>query len=153
MRLFGKDAPLLAYYYIWFDPQSWNRAKTDYPALGRYSSDDKAVMLQHIKWAKAAGIDGFIVSWKNTDVLNRRLELLIELADQENFKLVVIYQGLDVNRDPVPAAWVARDLDYFIENYASDPAFDLFDKPVVIWSGTWEFTRNAMAEVTGPRRD
>ena len=40
------------------------------------------------------------------------------------------------------------DLDYFIENYASDPAFDLFDKPVVIWSGTWEFTRNAMAGVT-----
>ncbi len=153
MRLFAKDVPLLAYYYIWFDPQSWNRAKSDYPSLGRYSSDDRRVMLQHIQWAKAAGIDGFIVSWKNTDVLNRRLELLMELADQENFKLVVIYQGLDVNRDPIPAEWVARDLDYFITNYASDPAFDLYDKPVVIWSGTWEFTRNAMAGVTQSRRD
>ena len=36
--------PLLAYYYIWFDPGSWNRAKVDYPLLGRYSSDDKKVM-------------------------------------------------------------------------------------------------------------
>ena len=60
MNLFAKDAPLLAYYYIWFDPSSWNRAKTDYPSLGRYSSDDERIMLQHIKWAKAAGIDGFI---------------------------------------------------------------------------------------------
>src|SRR5437868_9901085 len=23
--------PVLAYYYIWFDPQSWDRAKKDYP--------------------------------------------------------------------------------------------------------------------------
>jgi Glycosyl hydrolase family 71 len=153
MTLFNKDAPLLAYYYIWFDPRSWNRAKTDFPSLGRYSSDDKLVMLQHIRWAKAAGIDGFIVSWKNTDVLNRRLSLLIELADQENFKLVLIYEGLDVNRDPVPAEWVARDLDYFIDNFASDPAFDLFDRPVVIWSGTWEFTRNAISGVTPSRRN
>ena len=40
--------PVLAHYYIWFNPTSWNRAKTDYPLLGRYSSDDEAVMLRHI---------------------------------------------------------------------------------------------------------
>ena len=61
--------PKLAYYYIWFDSTSWNRAKTDYPLLGNYSSDDRTIMRQHILWAKAAGIDGFIVSWKSTDVL------------------------------------------------------------------------------------
>ena len=33
----------------------------------------RAVMRQHVRWAKAAGIDGFIVSWKNTHELNRRL--------------------------------------------------------------------------------
>ena len=32
--------PVLAYYYIWYNPESWNRAKIDYPLLGRYSSDD-----------------------------------------------------------------------------------------------------------------
>jgi hypothetical protein len=25
--------PVLSYYYIWFDTQSWDRAKTDYPLL------------------------------------------------------------------------------------------------------------------------
>src|SRR5215213_1398445 len=32
--------PILAYYYIWFDVKSWDRAKTDIPLLGRYSSDE-----------------------------------------------------------------------------------------------------------------
>jgi hypothetical protein len=35
--------PILAYYYIWYNTNSWNRAKTDTPLLGAYSSDDLAV--------------------------------------------------------------------------------------------------------------
>jgi hypothetical protein len=33
--------PNLAYYYIWYTESSWDRAKSDYPQLGRYSSDDR----------------------------------------------------------------------------------------------------------------
>ena len=36
----SQPTPILAYYYIWFDTKSWDRAKTDYPLLGKYSSDD-----------------------------------------------------------------------------------------------------------------
>ena len=39
-----ENIPTLAYYYQWFQPASWNRAKTDYPLAGRYSSDDVALM-------------------------------------------------------------------------------------------------------------
>jgi hypothetical protein len=77
--------PLLAYYYIWFDPSSWDRAKIDLPQLGPYSSDDPKVMRQHIEWAKEAGIGGFIVSWKSTPTLNRRLQQLMEIADAADF--------------------------------------------------------------------
>ncbi|MBE0686640.1 MAG: glycoside hydrolase family 99-like domain-containing protein [Anaerolineaceae bacterium] len=145
--------PVLAYYYIWFDSGSWNRAKTDYPLLGRYSSDDEEVMLQHIRWAKAAGIDGFIVSWKSTDLLNRRLEMLATLAEQEDFKLVVIYQGLDFERDPLPISRIANDITYFIEQFAWRPAFSLFSKPVIIWSGTWMFSEEEISQVTNGRRN
>ena len=145
--------PTLAYYYIWYDTGSWNRAKTDYPLLGRYSSDDRYVMRQHIEWAKAAGIDGFIVSWKSTDVLNRRLQQLTDLAEEENFKLAIIYQGLDFNRNPLPADRVATDLDYFIKNFASRRPFQLFQKPMVIWSGTWEFSAQDIQRVTQGRRN
>jgi len=145
--------PVLAYYYIWFDESSWDRAKTDYPLLGRYSSDDEEIMRQHVQWAKSAGINGFIVSWKGTEKLNRRLEQLIKIAETEDFKLVIIYQGLDFERNPLPVEWVAADLDYFIDHYADHPAFDMFEKPMVIWSGTWEFSWQEVASVTQGRRD
>jgi Glycosyl hydrolase family 71 len=144
--------PTLAYFYIWFDSSSWDRAKIDYPLLGRYSSDDRAVMLQQIQWAKSAGIKGFIVSWKSTEVLNRRMEQLIEVAEQEDFKLAVIYEGLDFNRNPLPAQTVANDLDYFIQHFAGRKPFELFSKPLVIWSGTWKFTPQEVSQVTQSRR-
>jgi len=145
--------PLLAYYYIWFDQSSWDRAKTDYPLLGRYTSDDIVVMEQHIQWAKDAGIQGFIVSWKGTDSLNQRLGQLVELASQENFKLAVIYQGLDFERDPLPISTIASDFEYFENLYGDEPVFELFGKPVVIWSGTWKFSEQEVAEVTSAYRD
>ncbi len=144
--------PTLAYYYIWYNSTSWNRAKTDYPLLGRYSSDDPTVMRQHIEWAKSAGIKGFIVSWKSTDVLNRRLQQLVDIAEQEDFKLAIIYQGLDFQRNPLPADTVASDLDYFIQHFASRKAFQLFQKPLIIWSGTWRFSTQDIAKVTQSRR-
>ena len=147
------SVPLLAYYYIWFDAASWGRAKSDLPVLGPYSSDDEAVMRQHIKWAKAAGIDGFIVSWKNTAILDRRLDTLVRVAADMDFKLEIIYEGLDFARAPLAPTLVAEDLDFFIAHYAGKPVFDLFGKPLVIWSGTWEFTPADVAAVVGPRRD
>ncbi len=139
--------PVLAYYYIWYDTTSWNRAKIDYPQLGRYSSDDIDVMRQHIRWAKSAGITGFIVSWKSTDVLNRRLAQLVTVAAEENFKLAIIYQGLDFDRNPLPADQVASDLDYFIQHFALNPVFHIYSEPLVIWSGTWKFTTQQVAQV------
>jgi glycosyl hydrolase family 99 len=140
-------APTLAYYYIWFTPGSWNRAKIDYPLLGRYSSEDTAVMRRHIEWAKSAGINGFIVSWKSTPVLNRRLAKLVRAADAQDFKLSIIYQGLNFEREPLLPGRIARDLKYFEDTYAHERPFDMFTKPVVIWSGTWRFSREEIARV------
>ena len=148
-----ETVPVLAYYYIWFDTESWNRAKTDYPLLGRYSSDDVNVMRQHVQWAKDAGIDGFIVSWKSTEKLNPRLDQLVEIADEENFKLAIIYESLDFERNPLPTKQVDSDLRYFINRYADHPVFELFAKPMVIWSGTWEFSAQDIASVVQDKRN
>jgi hypothetical protein len=144
--------PVLAYYYIWFGPKSWDRAKTDLPLLKTYTSDDRQVMQQHIRWAKQAGITGFIVSWKSTPPLNRRLAQLIEVATEEQFELCIIYQGLDFDRNPLPVAQIGADLDYFIANHAAAPIFGMFGRPLVIWSGTWKFSPDEIASITGTRR-
>ena len=152
-EVWSNPVPVLAYYYIWFDTTSWDRAKTDFPLLGHYSSDNPEVMRQHIKWAKAAGINGFIVSWKSTERLNKRLTQLIQIADEENFKLAIIYQGLDFQRDPLSIKQIDADFSYFIDHFADDPAFDLYEKPVMIWSGTWKFTRDDVASVVQGKGD
>jgi glycosyl hydrolase family 99 len=145
--------PIFAYYYIWFDATSWDRAKKDYPLLGRYSSDDPKVMRQHIQWAKSAGLIGFIVSWKSADKLNSRLAQLVKIADEENFKLGIIYEGLDFSRNPLPVGQVDADLKYFLDKYANDPAFDYFDKPLIIWSGTWKYSVEEIQSVVQDKRD
>ena len=145
--------PVLAYYYIWFNTTSWNRAKVDIPLLGPYSSDDKEIMRQHVKWAKASGIDGFIVSWKHTETLSKRLGLLVEVSREENFKLAIIYEGLDFYRAPLPIDRISYDLSWLSSTYGQDPVFDLFGDPVLIWSGTWKFSPEEIARVTSSQRD
>src|ERR1700736_3613143 len=127
--------PLFAHYYIWFTPTSWNRAKIDYPLIGRYSSADPAVMREQIQEAKAAGIDGFIVSWKNTPTDDRLLQTLMGVASQEHFKLAMIYEGLDFSRQPLPVSEVAAGFKLFRDVYAPNPVwFRLNGKPLTIWS-------------------
>ena len=147
------DPPVFAHYYIWFQSTSWNRAKVDFPLAGRYTSDQESVMREHIELAKEIGLDGFIVSWKSTEVLDPRLETLIKVADEEDFHLALTYQGLDFDRKPLPVSTIELDLDHFIERYAGHPAFQYFDKPLVVLTGTWEMTPNDIARITNSRRD
>ncbi len=58
--------PVFAYFYQWFNPSSWDRAKRDLPLTGKYSSDDPHVLRDQVEAARAAGIDGFLTSWKST---------------------------------------------------------------------------------------
>jgi hypothetical protein len=144
--------PVFAYHYIWFNATSWDRAKIDYPLLGRYSSEETSVIREQIRWAKQAGIDGFIVSWKSTPTLNRRLEKLMRVARAQKFKLAVIYQGLDFEREPLPVPQVREDMQLFAREYARDPVFATMPKPLLIWSGTWRFSREEIESVVLPLR-
>ena len=153
LRTAHDPVPILAYYYIWYDAGSWLRAKTDYPLLGRYESGDPAVMEEHVRLAQEVGIDGFIVSWKSTETLDPRLRALMKVAAARDFALWIIYQGLDVRREPLPIERVDADLERFLEAFADHPAFSTDDRPIVIWSGTWRFSSSDVRSVAGAFRD
>ncbi len=143
--------PVLAYYYIWFNPSSWDRAKRDTPLLGTYSSDERSVMRKHVELAKAAGIDGFLVSWKDTPLLTERLARLVEVARELDFHLGIVYQGLDFSRDPIPVAKVAADLQLLARTYSGNPVFDILgSKPLVVWTGTDDFSTADQRAVVTP---
>ena len=135
---------VLAYYYIWFDTPSWERAKIDLPTLGKYDSADAAVIAQHVAWARAAGIDALIVSWKHEPRLDEPLKVLVEASRAAGLHLVLLYQGLDFSRNPIDPGRIADDLAWFMEQYGHDPVFDVFGKPAIIMSGTPSFDRAAI---------
>jgi hypothetical protein len=145
--------PVLAYYYIWFDARAWARAKKDYPLLGRYSSSDSNVMRQHIRWAKAAGVQGFIVSWRHTSALDPRLAELVRVAAEERFKLVVIYQGLDFQRERRSVETVRGDLEWFADHYSNNEVFRILRRPTLIMNGTESYGREDLKQVIAPVRD
>jgi hypothetical protein len=146
-------AVLFAYYYIWFSHNSWRRAKTDLPLIGGYDSSNRTVIRHQIQQAKSAGIGGFIVSWKDTPLNDSRLESLMTVAAQEHFKLAMIYEGLDFQRKPLAISTVVHDFVMFRDKYASNPAwFRVAGKPLTIWSGTWAFSYDQVAQVTSAVR-
>jgi hypothetical protein len=132
---------------MWFNKASWTHAKTDLPLLGTYVSTDQAIVHQQVAWAKASGVDAFIASWKNTPTLDTALAELVAECRTQGLKLVLIYEGLDVNRNPIPAATVGTDLVWFADHYGSDPVFNLFGKPAVVWSGSWQFSTAQIAAI------
>ena len=139
--------PVLAYYYMWFNTASWSHAKADLPALGSYTSTDPAVIRQQVTWAKQSGVDAFIVSWKSSPSLNLGLQELVDEANRQGLKLVLIYEGLDVNRNPISTNTVLADLVWFEKTYGQEPAFNVYGKPAIIWSGTWRFADADIARV------
>ncbi|MFF0474571.1 endo-1,3-alpha-glucanase family glycosylhydrolase [Streptomyces sp. NPDC004284] len=145
--------PLLAYYYQWFNPESWQRAKTDLPLAGPYSSDDAQVIDRQIAEAKSAGIDGFLVGWKHGAVNDRRLRKLVDAAEASGFKLGLVYQSLDFHRRPLPVARVAADFRYFRDHFADSPAMlRVAGRPLTVWSGTWQYSHADVARVTSAVR-
>jgi len=144
----ARQIPLLAYFYIWFNPSSWNRMKKDYPLIGRYSSSDLSIMRQQVKMAKQAGITGFLVSWKDTPVLNSRLAALRSVAAAAGFKLGIVIEGRDFYGSPISMRKVRQSFDYLAMHYGSDPVFNIFGKPLVAWSGTWLFSTKQLTSIS-----
>lgn len=127
--------PVFAYFYQWFTPHSWDRAKIDVPLAGKYSSDDPAVLERQVMLARTAGIDGFLTSWKRTPSLDRRLDLLISAASTERFALGVVYEALDFSRQPLPVSTVKSDLLYLLDTRAEALGTAYFGRPLIIWTG------------------
>lgn len=84
---------VLAFYYTWFDENSWGPNRVPDVPQQLYVSRDPAVMGRHIDQAKAAGIDAFVVSWYGPQVENNQTEtnlrLLLDQAAARGFRIAV----------------------------------------------------------------
>ena len=159
---------LLAHYMPWFSapPQSpnygwhWTMNAFDptqvvngkrpiashyYPLMGPYDSSDVAVVENHLRTMKLAGIDGVIVDWYGrTDhfdyaQIHRNCELVLQTAARLNMKFAVCYEdqtipilvkGGKIKAD-ARTSHAADELRWLEQNWFQNPAYLRYqDKPV-----------------------
>ena len=126
---------VLAFYYTWFDENTWTYDKLpDLPAE-QYVSRDRGVMGRHIDQAKAAGIDGFLVAWYGPGGGNQtepNLAALLEEAAARDFKIGILFE----TDSPFisGADGVASALQHALSVHAGQPAFLRADgRPVIFF--------------------
>ncbi len=124
------------FYYPWY-PQTWSVDGIEVwydVELGHYSSDDQAVVDQHIQDLDYANIDVAIASWWGVDKQKEasRIPMLLDrtLAAGSDLKWAVYYEKEGSSNPSV--AELESDLAYVKARYTQHPAFARVDgKPVV----------------------
>lgn len=111
---------VLAFYYAWYDQNTWTPTLlSDLPAQ-TYNSSDPAAIARHIQQAKASGIDAFVVSWTGTDnPTDPNFKTILSLARPVNFAATIDFEVEHFgNIDQVVSA-----LAYVRDNLMTQPAF------------------------------
>lgn len=89
----GKPPLVLAFYYNWFDENTWTPEKvSDFPVT-LYHSRDRETLVRHIAQAQEAGVDAFVVAWYGPQIEGNQTEpnlaLMLEVADGTAFRVSV----------------------------------------------------------------
>ncbi len=111
---------VLAFYYAWFDANTWTpNLVSDMPAQ-TYNSSDPAAISRHIQQAKSAGIDAFVVSWIGTNnPTDWNFKTMLGSAQAAGFAATIDFEVQHFgSRDQVVSA-----LSYVRDNLMSQPAF------------------------------
>ena len=133
---------VFAHYYPWFDRATWSHPwLLDQPSRA-YSTDEPTDATRIFEQAKAAGLDGLVVSWQGKEFEDgwnhRRMLVALDAAQRAGLRASVLlettvanpqHSQVDTPVDPeVVLAWL-RDV---LRLYAPHPAFLRVDnRPVV----------------------
>jgi len=122
----GVRNPLvLAFYYNWFDENTWTPEKvSDFPTT-LYNSRDRETVVRHIAQAQEVGIDAFVVGWYGPQTEGNQTEpnlaLMLEVADSTDLQVSVEF-GPDS-----PFIYSQQDvvdaLRYVLQVHAQHPSF------------------------------
>ena len=143
---------VLAFYYGWYgNPQAsghwvhWSGVdegakhisnSTHFAELGAYDSHNPKLIEQHFRWARDAGITGFIASWwRQGDFHDQGMPLLLDAAKRFGLRMTVYFEAVEPRDAPTPEGAV-KDILYLLEHYAPHPAWlKVNGKPVLFVYG------------------
>ncbi len=97
LALAQNGAPVLAFYYSWFDLNTWSSGQAVDSPSQLYNSADRATIERQVSQAQSAGIDAFIQSWYGPQLENNQTEsnfrILLEVAESKGFKAAVDFEA------------------------------------------------------------
>jgi len=140
---------LWAVYYAWYETGTgphakwshWSDDKTTnpnpkpkskaHPLIGYYDSDDPAIVRWHVRLAKAAGIDAFLVSWWGGANLSGAAfeKVVLPVAAEQRFKVAMCSELAQFHHD---INVLTRQMADVLRRTKDSPAYLHIDgKPVV----------------------
>ena len=144
---------VLAFYYTWFDENSWSPSQVPDLPLQTYASRDRGVMDRHIAQAQGAGIDAFVVSWYGPwGGVNNQTEsnfaALLDVAAARGFKVALDVEVVSPFAGGSGA--VVEMLRHGLAVHANHPAYlRVNGRPVLFFwrqqrfdTGTWQWIRD-----------
>jgi len=149
--LAGNPPLVLAFYYAWYDQDTWDSGTpADLPAQP-YASSDLATIERHVIQAQASGIDGLIQSWYGPQETHNQTEsnfrTLLDVAAQKGFYAAVDFETTGpffADKDSVVDA-----LRHLLTIHAEHPAYLRYQgKPVIFF---WRQGRFSVEEWTDIR--
>lgn len=126
---------VLAFYYNWFDENTWTPSKVpDFPAQ-TYVSRDRAVMARQIDQAKSAGIDALVVNWwgpQDNNQTDTNLRVMLDEAAARGFRIAV---DVDLNSPYLRSAGaIQAAMSTLLNSHANHSAYlRVGGKPVVFF--------------------
>ncbi len=131
---------VLAFYYDWYDANTWKPNRVaDLPATP-YASSDPAAMARQIQQARGAGIDAFVVSWWGAgNPTDTNLATLLDQARAANFQIAVDFEVTSPFYNSKTA--VINSLKNLLATRAQHPAYlRVNGKPVIFFWREQRFT-------------
>ncbi len=138
--------PVLAFYYAWFDQNTWESGQSvDLPA-GRYNSADPATIERQVAQARGAGIDALVQSWYGPQVENNQTEtnfrILLDKTQAQGMQAGINFET--TSPFLADSGAVSNALSTLITTHARHPAYLRFQgKPVIFF---WRQQRFSVEE-------
>lgn len=145
----GSEKLVVAFYYAWFDQNTWRRDVVSDLPTAPYNSADRNAIARHVDQAKGAGIDALVLSWLGpNNPTDSNLATLLSVAQEKGFRASLDFETNSPflgSQDAIVGA-----LKYAIGKYAGHPNFLRHQgKPVIFFwhvrqlaPSTWQQIRD-----------